>query len=67
MTERSHHVVHVLRKPFAPKALWKRISCFFDELAPVVDIFAGGDAPLLASRNAAKAGKAIPASGPVKH
>jgi CheY-like chemotaxis protein len=41
-------VVHVLRKPFAPKTLWGRIGCFLSELEPVVDIRSGLEAPLLA-------------------
>jgi CheY-like chemotaxis protein len=43
-------VVHVLRKPFAPKVLWQRIACFFKQLDPVLDIREGMDAPLLPSR-----------------
>jgi two-component system chemotaxis response regulator CheY len=46
----KQHVVHVLRKPFAPKALWKRMGCFFNELDPVLDIFGGGGAQLISSR-----------------
>lgn len=40
-------VQHVLRKPFGPKMLWQRISCFYDQLDPVLDVRSGLDAPLL--------------------
>jgi two-component system, chemotaxis family, chemotaxis protein CheY len=40
-------VIHVLRKPFAPKALWQRIACFYSRLDPVVDVRAGLESPLL--------------------
>jgi two-component system, chemotaxis family, chemotaxis protein CheY len=43
-------VTHVLRKPFGPKTLWQRISCFYDQLEPVVDVRAGLDTPLLPER-----------------
>jgi two-component system, chemotaxis family, chemotaxis protein CheY len=40
-------VIHVLRKPFAPKALWQRIACFYNQLEPVIDVRAGLEQPLL--------------------
>ncbi|MFO1152015.1 MAG: response regulator [Alsobacter sp.] len=54
-------VIHVLRKPFAPKALWQRIACFYNQLDPVIDVRAGLEQPLLVeSRPAAPAPLSAP-------
>lgn len=46
----EHGIHHLLRKPFAPKALWQRIALFYECLDAVVDISAQVDSPLLPDR-----------------
>lgn len=46
----EHGIHHLLRKPFAPKALWQRIAVFYECLEPVLDISAQVDTPLLPDR-----------------
>ena len=43
----EHGIHHLLRKPFAPKALWQRIAVFYESLDPVVDVSPQVDTPLL--------------------